>query len=217
MFLVMIIWFPFTCDIVSSQPRVFPGKSFVPQGRATSKSQSAPLNISKRPKCLYEPSLSKSKEFNNRMMEIQVNRFLLKAFFCHQKISTKANTLHEVFFNPWYKCATGTSIHYFKISTPFVLLPLLFQIIFYFPNKPTCCWLPQQSFGINLNDKSSHISIDPKGLYHTPEFLFDFISKLYISLVSEIFQNLVCLDCQKNIFASQQIFIHVLLLYHDRH
>ena len=54
------------------------------------------------------------------------------------------------------------------------------------------CRLPPQSFRADLRDASSHISIDPLGLYLSPESLFNFLRNLYIPLwLGKIFKFMV--------------------------
>lgn len=64
--------------------------------------------------------LGKSKEFSNPGIEEQFKR---------AKIQYQSRqTLHEIFFSPKCKCATGNSIPYFKIKATFSVAP-------YFPKN----------------------------------------------------------------------------------
>ena len=119
--------------------------------------------------------------------------------FCHQKKKKKKNrqALQKIFPNPQKKCAKGTSTPYFQIdahlecchsfskhiSTPDQDLQNSPKPI----NLPTNCLsvfdhfvkLALKGLGINL-DISSHLSIDPLGLYISFKILLSFPSFLYI-------------------------------------
>ena len=186
------------------------GESTAPQVKQLSKLP--PSRHTKNSRSLYlyldfELKLGKSKEFDNQGMKAQVKRaFKSYSIFITKKSSKKVGRL-------CVKVLSRCPNTLFQSQYPFILLPSLFQKIYQPPGrdqengKQEQCRLPPQSFRINLKDTSSHISIDPLGLYLSPFYVVSLInySEAFIShFLGEVFKVFIKFRLLENTFASQK-------------